>query len=428
MSKNIPIYSQIKAFYQNPLTRENIRIAFSSIQSNKLRAALTIAIIAIGIMALVGILTAISAIQNSITDQFTRMGANTFTIQSQGMFPRSQRDRSRKQNNPNIKWEQAYRFAQSFRFPATLSINFVGTGNATVKFKSKKTNPNIRVLGIDENYLATSGSEVLRGRNFSPMDIQNTVHVCIIGPSLANKFFKSNESPLDSIISCGNIKLKIIGILKSKGSSMGMNDDEVVLMPISSARQYFSGSSVSYRISINPHEPKYLDFLVGESEGLFRSIRRLGYTDESDFEINKSDSLANMMISNLGFVSIAATIIGLITLFGAAVGLMNIMLVSVSERTREIGTRKAIGANSETIRRQFLYESIIIGQLGGVCGIILGILMGNLVSLLVGTHFVVPWAWVLGGVFLCFVVGLASGLLPAIKASKLDPIEALRYE
>lgn len=427
MPKYIPIYTPVKAYLQNPLTHENIKIAFSSIQSNKLRAVLTIAIIAIGIMALVGILTAIDAIKGSITDQFTRMGANTFSIQSQGMFGNSPRERARKQN-PAIKWEQALRFKESFNFPATISINFTGTGNGTVKFRSKKTNPNIRVLGIDENYLTTSGTELQSGRNFSNTDLQNNLHVCMIGPNLANKFFKKGDRPLDSILTCGNIKLKIIGILKAKGSSMGMNDDEIVLMPITTARQYFSSSDVSYRININPYEPKYIDFLVGESEGLFRAIRRLSHSDETDFDINKSDSLANMMIGNLGFVSIAATIIGLITLFGAAVGLMNIMLVSVSERTREIGTRKAIGANAQTIRRQFLYESIIIGQLGGFCGIILGILMGNIVSLLVGTHFVVPWAWVMAGVFLCFVVGLASGLIPAIKASKLDPIEALRYE
>ncbi len=171
-----------------------------------------------------------------------------------------------------------------------------------------------------------------------------------------------------------------------------------------------------------------MDAAEGEAEGVFRQVRNLDVKDESDFHINKSDSIANMMIENLKFVTIAATLIGIITLFGAVIGLMNIMLVSVTERTREIGIRKAIGAKSSTIRQQFLFESVLIGQMGGAIGIILGILVGNLVSMIIGTSFFIPWPWIIMGVVLCFLVGVVSGYYPAQKASKLDPIMALHYE
>jgi len=177
-----------------------------------------------------------------------------------------------------------------------------------------------------------------------------------------------------------------------------------------------------------PPDATLLETAVGEAEGLFRIIRGLKSTDESDFNITKSDNLANMLLENIKFITLAATIIGIITLFGAAIGLMNIMLVAVSERTREIGIRKAIGATSSVIKQQFLFESILIGQLGGFLGIILGIVIGNLVAMGIGSPFIIPWIWIIGGVVICFIVGLASGMLPAIKASKLDPIEALRYE
>ena len=183
-----------------------------------------------------------------------------------------------------------------------------------------------------------------------------------------------------------------------------------------------------YSINVMPERPEMLDISVSEAEGIFRIVRRLDARDESDFNITKSDQLAQMLIENLKFVTMAATIIGLITLLGAVIGLMNIMLVSVTERTKEIGTRKALGAKSLMIKRQFLYEAIVIGQLGAVVGILLGIIIGNGVSLAIGSSFIIPWKWVILGIGLCFGVGILSGYFPAVKASRLDPILALRYE
>ena len=185
---------------------------------------------------------------------------------------------------------------------------------------------------------------------------------------------------------------------------------------------------MSFSITVMPTRPLNLDILTGEAEAIFRIIRNLNPKDESDFNISKSDNIVALLLKNIKFVTMAATIIGIVTLFGAAVGLMNIMLVSVTERTREIGVRKAIGAKPRTIKYQFLFESILIGQMGGLFGIMLGILIGNAVSSMLRSSFVIPWGWVITGIIVCFGVGIASGYAPAVKAANIDPIEALRYE
>jgi len=402
-----------------------MRIAFNAIRTNKVRTFLTVFIIAFGIMALVGILTAISSIKGSISDQFQSMGANTFTIVN-----RESRVSvgGRVDRFESIKYREAMEFKDEFSFPALVSISTYASGIATVKYKSEKTNPNTTVIGADENYLITAGYELKKGRNFSINEIQSNAHVVIVGSGIIKDLFKDFEDPLDKILAIGSGKYKIIGILEEKGASFGSGGDNLCIMPITNVRQYFSRPNMNFRISVMPTDAKLFKAGINEAEGIFRVVRGLKSFDQNNFSIESSDNLANLLIENIKYVTIAATIIGIITLFGAAIGLMNIMLVSVTERTREIGIRKAIGAKVSVIRRQFLYESILIGQIGGFFGIILGILIGNVVSLITGGIFIIPWEWIIGGVLLCFVVGLISGLFPAIKASKLDPIISLRYE
>lgn len=408
-------------------TSENIKIALSSIRSQLLRTVLTALIIAIGIMALVGILTSIDAIKSSINNNFTAMGANSFSIQNRGMHIRVGNKGKRPKKFDVIDFRQADRFSAEYKFPATVSISTMASRVSTLKYRDKKSNPNVFIMGGNENYLFTSGYAIDKGRNLSPQEVQYGSNVVIIGKDIEEKLFPS-EDPLDKLISVGSTKYRVIGTLKEKGSAMGFGGDKVCILPLYNVRQNFGSNRTSYSINVSVNDVKQMEAAVGEATGLFRIIRGLEAREEDTFEITKSDSIATVLLSQISTVTLAATIIGLITLLGAAIGLMNIMLVSVTERTREIGIRKALGATPKKIRSQFLVEAIIICQLGGILGVILGILVGNLMSLLLESGFIIPWLWIISGLVLCFIVGVISGYYPASKAAKLDPIEALRYE
>ena len=407
---------------------ENVRLALQAIKSNRLRTMLTALIIAIGLSALVGILTTLDAVKKSMTEAFSNMGANSFNIRNRGSGIRIGGPGEGPKPFKSIRYEDALAFKTRLVAPATVTISVLATSGATAKYTQQKTNPNIRIQGIDENGLKSQGLDLALGRNFSPAEADQGVNLCIIGDEISKSLFKKNEDPIDKIITAGNNRLKVIGVLASKGSSMGANTDRAVFIPLYKAKVINQSSNPSYTITVMVASNDQMENVIGESTAEFRNIRKIKIREPNNFEITKSDAVAQTLFENLSFIAIGGVAIGVITLIGASIGLMNIMLVSVTERTREIGIRKAIGANPSVIRKQFLIEAVVICLMGGAMGILFGILLGNSISLMMGGSFIIPWLFIFGGFALCVLVGVVSGYYPARKASRLDPVEALRYE
>ena len=424
--------------------QDSFVLAWRTVKSNKLRTGITVAIIAFGIMALIGIITAISAMNQSLKENFSFMGANAFVVRYKEMnarmggpnnggdeFSKVKKGLKEKKSNLDkpIRIEEATYFKEHFGFNrATVSISKRLGGNNELHYKDKKTNPQITLMGGDENYLAVNGYSLTAGRNLNNVDIQSGRNVCIIGSNVAAKLFPNKPaSCIDKVILLQSKPYRVIGLLKSKGSSAMLRQDDIVISSLKNARQYQS-SNPSYSLGVMVNNVAELEPAIGETTDQMRKARRLIPTESDNFVIDKSDKFAQMFIGFLAGVSGAAGAIGMITLIGAAIGLMNIMLVAVSERTREVGLIKALGGKKKDVRRQFLFESICISILGAVIGIILGILVGNLFSIILNTGFIIPWMWVLIGIAICSLVGLVAGIYPAMKAAALNPIDALRYE
>jgi len=409
------------------LFRVNVLIAFNSIKAQILRTILTVVIIGIGIWSLVGILSSVKAMENSISGSFASMGSNTFNIQRYD-FNIQRGGRERKKVNPIISYQNIREFLAIYEYPTTqTSLSFVGTSAAEVKFESEKTDPEVQIFGINEFYLENTGTEIENGRNFTIFDIQNNNKVCIIGSDFLKSLFL-NDNPIGKTISIRGVKFKVVGVLESKGSTFGNNQDLRILIPIQVARGIFTEPNINYTISIMVKDKELLNAAQDEAIVTFRNIRRLSPIEKDNFGIERSDDLINRITSITGYLEVAAWIISIITILGSSIALMNIMLVSVSERTREIGVRKALGAKNATISTQFFIETIVIGQIGSVLGIILGILTGFAFSSFFESEFSLPWIPMIWATIITFVVAIIAGFYPAMKASKLDPIESLRYE
>lgn len=405
--------------------RENIALALRAIRANRLRSIITITIIAIGLTALIGILTAIDALKASINSNFTTLGANSFSIRNFNEI-----SDGNEKPKPAVTFKEATLFKDKYGFNgAAVSISSIFIqGSGLVKHAEKKTNPNVDVFGVDENFIPVVGYEVDKGRGFSGQELESASRVVVLGNDVVEKVFGGQDNPIDKGVTINDQYFRVIGVLKPKGSSF-MQSDNRVLIPLTAARSIFpEGGNGSYILTVGVRSPEDMEPAIGDATGLMRQVRKLKLGEENDFVISKSDSVVSVMLDSLSYVAIGAMFIGFITLIGAAIGLMNIMLVQVNERTREIGVSMAIGANRQTIRRQFLIESIVICVMGGICGIIVGIGIGNLVAMLLHAKFILPWFWVIMGLLVCVITGLAAGYIPALRASRLDPIEALRYE
>ncbi len=407
---------------------ENMKEGLRSIQANMLRSVLTALIVAIGITSLVGILTAIDGIERSVNDSLAGLGANTFDINSKDNRGGSSQGVAQKVYPP-LKLNEALRFIDQYTVPASVSLSANLSWNAEIKHLSSKTNPNVMVQGVNEEYLAIKGLELQKGRGLSRIEVGYGTNVAIIGHKLYNTLYKNNEDPINSKISILGTQFKVIGVIEEKGQLAEDNFDNMVIIPIRLANQMAKGRGLDYELTVGVNDAEQIEYAMGEATGLMRSIRRDAIGRESSFELERSETLAQNMESITSGLRMGGFGVGFITLLGASIALMNIMLVSVTERTREVGVRKALGATPLRIRQQFVMEAIVVCLLGGIAGIILGILIGNGISRLMGIKiFVVPWLWMFVGLVVCVFVGLISGYYPASKASKLDPIESLRFE
>jgi putative ABC transport system permease protein len=408
---------------------ENIKQGLGSVKAHATRAVITSSIIAIGIAALVGILTSISAMQIAVTKTFSKMGSQSFTIKNAGGVKRY----GEVDDNTRLTFDEAWEFQKRMEgrnSTVALSINADFAGKAS--FQSAETNPNVRVIGIDEDYLKTANYELGAGRTFTDNEVTRAVPVVVVGQEIVDKLFPGSDKmgrAINQVIAVNGKPYRVVGSLQTKGSSMGMSGgDRVIFVPITRAKRDMKNMQDNCMINVAVDKVLDLDESMSEAYTLMRRIKRLKPVEDENFVIQQSTAMAKEALENIKMVSGVGTVIAIITLLGAAVSLMNIMLVSVTERTREIGLRKALGATAKQIKNQFLIEAVVICQIGGAGGILLGLIIGNLVGVALGAGFVAPWEWMLLAVVVCIVVGLGAGLYPASRASRLDPIEALRFD
>lgn len=409
---------------------ENVKIALDSIKDNFLRSLLTLLIIAVGIACLVGMLTAIDSLLFSMSDNFNKLGANSFSFRPTSETIKSNNGgRQRKQGDP-IVFDNAKEFKEAFQYNGVdISVDTYCSGSATVKYGEEESNPTVSILGIDESYFNTSAFEIQEGRNFSRTEVYSGGNRAIVGSDIINLLFnKKHEKAIGKSISVNGSKYRVIGTLKQKGNSSGSGDDRRVYIPLMNAKKLYGTPNKSYNLTVAVNNSADIDDVVSNAIGVMRNIRKLKASEKNDFEIRKSDSILEKLKEMTSTLRLATIVIASLTLLGAAIGLMNIMLVSVTERTAEIGVRKALGATRSNVLIQFITEAIVICILGGLVGIVFGILIGFGVSAATEGIFVVPWRWMILGIIVCVVVGMISGIYPALKASRLDPIESLRYE
>jgi putative ABC transport system permease protein len=409
---------------------ENIKEGLRSVQANLLRSVLTAAIVAIGIMALVGMLTTVDAIEANVNSSLSALGANTFDIRSRWNRGSNQQGIAEKRY-PRITLKEMVEFMGRYQNASAMSISTNLTQIAEVKRLSEKTNPNVFVTGSNDDYFLVKSLEFSHGRPFSKIELDYGTPVAVLGYKIYTTLFKNNEDPVGQEISFKGTQFKVVGAVREKGGfgDPDSNFDNMVFIPLIKANQMAKGRGLRYSLTVSINDPTQMENAMGEATGVMRQIRGDKTGSDNSFEIEKSETLASNMAEITGYLRIAGFGIGLITLLGASIALMNIMLVSVTERTREVGVRKALGATPQRIRQQFVIEAIVVCLIGGVVGIILGILVGNLfASLMKIESFVIPWLWIFVGFTVCIIVGLISGAYPAGKASRLDPIESLRFE
>lgn len=400
-------------------------MTFDAIRANKLRSTLTLLGISVGIFSVISVMTAIKTLESSIESGLNVFGTNTFLITKDPaiQFGRNEKYRNRK----NIDLDQYFQLKERAKLPILVSGGDETQNVRVVTYKDKKTKQAPRVSGGDSGTLRTVNTYIADGRNLTEEDVHLSRSVCIIGADVVDVLFPF-EDPLGKVIQLKGINFTVVGVTERQGQSFGQSQDNYVFMPVTTFLQRFRGKSYSLGITVESESSELYSETLDEVIGALRAIRKVPPGEENDFEITTNDELMETFGSFTGSIKIFAFSVSVIALIVAGIGIMNIMLVSVTERIKEIGIRKAIGATRRHILFQFLTESVFLCQIGGIIGVIFGIAAGNIISLVAKVPAVIPIDWAIYGVISCSIIGIGFGSYPAWRAANLDPVESMRFE
>ena len=406
---------------------ESIKLAYTSIKGNKLRSILTLLGIAVGLFSIIIVMTAISAIQKNVEDVFNSIGTNSFVIQKWPAFQTGGHGAMREyRNRKNLTIEEGDRLRSMTSLPVALGIS-IYVGGKIVRFNNEKTNPNIPIVGVNQELFLARDLKIGEGRNLSRTDYEYSKFAAVIGTDIKDALFKNNIDPIGQQIKISNFNFEVVGVFEKRGAILGQSQDNYICIPLATFEKCF-GTERSASFVVMAASDKLIEKTMDEVIGAMRKIRKIPVGDENDFEIITNDQLIAQFNDLTKYFKLGAGIVAFIALLAAGVGIMNIMLVSVTERTREIGIRKALGARKKSILTQFVIEAVSLSWFGGLIGIFAGVLAGNLVALQLGVPVVLPVEWIIIGLLVTTFVGVVFGVYPAMKAANLDPIEALRYE
>lgn len=405
---------------------ESVKLAYTSIKGSKLRSILTLLGIAVGLFSIIIVMTAISAIQQNIEDVFNSIGTNNFVIQKWPVFHTGGHEAMHKYHNRrNLTIEEGERLRAMTSLPVAIGIS-INVGGKIVRFGNEKTNPNIPIVGVNQELFIARDLKIGEGRNLTKSDYEYSKYTAIIGTDIQDILFK-NVDPIGQQIKISNFNFEVAGVFEKRGSVLGQSQDNFICIPLGTFEKCF-GTERSAGFVVMASSDKMIDKTMDEVIGALRKIRKVPVGEENDFEIITNDQLIAQFNDMTKYFKLGAGIVAFIALLAAGVGIMNIMLVSVTERTREIGIRKAIGARRKSILTQFVIEAVSLSWFGGLIGIVSGLLAGNLVALQLGVPVILPVEWIIIGLLVTTFVGVVFGVYPAMKAANLDPIEALRYE
>ncbi|MDP2207458.1 MAG: ABC transporter permease [Bacteroidota bacterium] len=406
--------------------KESFMMALDAIRINKLRSILTLLGIAVGVFSIIAVMTAMGVLVNSVESGMTMLGSHTFQVQRFPSFQMGDGSRAKFRNRKKITVEQGLAVKQNTSFAAAVGIEAWESGKTVKSLRGEKTNPNVSLVGEDLEGFVTNNWTISDGRLYSEEELASGRFLAIVGQDVVNKLF-SKVNPLGEAIRIDGYEYKIIGVVEKKGQRLGGSQDNFIAIPITTMLRVY-GKERDVHIMVQAKSPEAYDDCVEQVRGILRTERKVPPGGEDDFHIFSNDSLIEQFNDITYYVRLGIMLISAIALIAAGVGIMNIMLVSVTERTREIGIRKAVGAKKSNILTQFILEAIILSEVGGIIGILLGVLGGNMAALLMSVPPVIPYDWALIGLAVCSLVGLTFGVYPAWKAANLDPIDALRYE